>query len=494
MSALQSYSTSISKAQGLEEDGTLLVEQQGGSAHGSIEVLYRLHASRLKCLLSALQHGDREQAELEALRLTEPFPYAEQGGKESDSNTVRDRVWNVAVDIVGAMVHCRTRHSCFHRSVYRHAQALMWAPIFCDPDMATKDGSFGSVPALKALNMRGLNSDSAVESSAAVMRALFDKKRAQLCAVWVTSTSAGSDFAFQRINMEARKYDALRGKYASAFITCLRMCNRRDDLENFLRWTISCKRDLPSSFAASAARDGRENSTHTSDSLLLKPRSVSSWFFLTSVKREANSALASVIQRDVTTAGASRDPKFLEDQLKLVYSCFLRLNCDASALSKRHIRHSRGVREVVDALVTVHSILSTNDESHSNVPNDWSMDGQFIGLIGGALKKCNALFPSLSGSFLTSRKVPRKKKSDRESAAGQIVGSKRKEPDGSYTVLQQFNAQVPEGLAAGESFLAEIQSAGKIKRIRLTVPEGGASSLRFNLRVPAAGPPEADQA
>jgi hypothetical protein len=243
LSALKSYSESLSQAQGNENDGTLVVEQQGGSSHGAIEALYRLHATRLKCLISAVQYGDKERdlAEAEALRLTEPFPYSEQGVTEAEITAVRDRVWDVAADVVNAMVHCRTRHSFFHRSVYRHAQALMWAPILCDPAAAKKDGSFGDVPAVKALKMRGLNSESAVESAVGVMRTLFDKKRVQLCAVWVTS--AGSESAFQRINMEVRKYDALRGKYISAFISCLQICNRKDDLENFLRqcWHESTK-------------------------------------------------------------------------------------------------------------------------------------------------------------------------------------------------------------------------------------------------------------
>ena len=495
-SALASYSKSLSQAQSLEEDGSLVVEQQGGSAHGQIEVLYRLHASRLKCVLFALQHCDdeREAAELEGLRLTEPYAYAENEEKDQELKSTRDRVWKVVVDIVNALVHCRSRHSCFHRSVYRHAQALMWAPVICDPETAKKEGSFGTVSAVKALNLRGLNSESAVESASTVMRALFDKKRAQLCAVWVTSSSIGSDFAFQRINMEARKYDALRGKYVSAFVSCLKMCNKRDDLENFLRWTASCKRDLPSCFVASAVTGGSENSTHTSDTLVLIPRSLSCLFFLTTVKREANAALASVIQQQVMASNASPESKSLGNQLKLAYSCFLRLNCDPSAvLAKRRIRESEGIKEVVDALVAIHSIASASDSKKTIVSsNNWSMDSQGADLLSAALTSCGALFPSLSSSFFSSKKITKKKKAPAGNDAHRL-GGKRKEPDGSFTVVQQFSARIPNGLTAGESFLTEIQAGGKIKRIRLTVPEGAASNLRFSLRVPAPDSPCAEK-
>jgi len=478
-SALNSYSESLTQAQACEKEGTLVVEQQGGSSHGAMEALYRLHATRLKCLIRAVQFYDsgRELAEAEALRLTEPFPFSQRGGEGS---SVRDRVWNVVVDVVSAMIHCRARHSFFHRSVYRHAQALMWAPILCDPVANWKEGCFGQVPALMALKMRGLNSESAVESASGVIRALFDKKRAQLCAVWVTS--AGAESAFQRINVEVRKYDYLRGKYISAYLSCLELCSKKDDLENFLRWTSSCRRDLPSFFAASAG--SKAPPSHNTDTLILKPRSLISLHFLTCVKREANAALSAVMLREALSSKAAKESKFLESNLKLSYSCLLRLNCDLSSLKKRRIRQSPGVKPVVDALIALHLKTSSEEEGTKTDACDWSIDGQISVQLEAAVKRCRELFPTLSGSFFT-KKYQKKKKSGDDGESNKLVGSKRQEPDGSYTILKQFNVEVPEGLTAGESFLTEIKSGDKIKRIRLSVPEGGAASLRFNMRVQA---------
>jgi hypothetical protein len=246
-----------------------------------------------------------------------------------------------------------------------------------------------------------------------------------------------------------------------------------------MTWRTSC---------ASAGTKAPNSVGQTSDSLLLKPRSLSSLHFLTSVKREANGALAAVILHDIFSPKASRDPKFWENRLKLAYSCFLRLNCDQSALKKRRIRQSEGVKPVVDALIAVHTRITTDTQDTDRPSCDWSMDGQLSQNLESALKKCREIFPSLSGSFLT-KKYHKKKKSGSDSETNKLVGNKRKEADGSYTVVKQFNVEVPKGLTSGETFLTEIKSGEKIKRIRLTVPEGGASNLRFNLRVPVLSDP-----
>jgi len=482
-SALESYSKSLLQAQACEKDGSLLVEQQGGSSHGAMEAVYRLHATRLKCLIDAVQHGDdeREQAESEALRLTEPFSFSGNTDKASEHGSVRDRVWGVAVDVANAMVHCRTKHSFFHRSIYRHSQCLMWAPVLSDPGHLWQEGSSGEVPALKALKMRGLNSESAVESAAGVIRAIFDKKRAQLCAVWVTS---GAESPFQGINCHVRKFDSLRGKYISAFITCLQLCNKRDELENFLRWANSSRRDLPSHFGDTAGSNPPTG--HTSDTLLVKARSLSSNFFLTSVKRETNAALASVILHE------SKATKVLESHLKLSYSCLLRLNADLSSLQKRRARRSRGVKQVVDALIAIYSAFS--DSAPAAETFDWSTDGQVCLQLEAAVKRCRELFPSVSASFLSKRPTQRKKKDADSNQCEKIVGKKRKEVDGTFAVVKQFNVEVPEGLSSGETFITEIKEGNSVKRIRLTVPDGATrpTTLKFNLRVQGSPEPSND--
>ena len=172
-----SYSTALKQAEAIEND-LGFDGQNGGSAHGYTEVLYRLHASRLKCLISAASHnGDELQlAEAESLRLTEGYFYSKQDTESPpESKDDRDRIWNVLCDIVSALVQCRLNHSFFHGSVYRHAQALMWAPILCDP--SSKEGSLGTVPIHRSCHLRGLDASHAANSAGVVMSSLFDKKR-----------------------------------------------------------------------------------------------------------------------------------------------------------------------------------------------------------------------------------------------------------------------------------------------------------------------------
>lgn len=170
----------MEQAKDIESDGGFVVGQQGGSSHGSTEVLYRMQASRLKCLISAVSQDENsmEAAEAEALRLTERNWFKEPEGNEVaiESTNTRDRVWLVFTDVVTGLAQCRLDHHFFHRSVYRHAQALMWAPLLCDP--TSTDGSLGMVPALRSYTVRGLNNSThAANSAEVVMSALFDKKR-----------------------------------------------------------------------------------------------------------------------------------------------------------------------------------------------------------------------------------------------------------------------------------------------------------------------------
>ena len=175
--ALEAYQSSIVEAKALENSNELVIEKHGGSSNGSYEAIYRLHATRLKCLIAAVDRiGDeRELAEIEALRLTERYWYTEVDPSVSETLLVRDRVWNVLADIVAAMAQCRLDVPYFHRSVYRHAQALLWAPILSDPQERSL-GSLGTVPATRAFKLRGLNSTDAASSAAVVMGMYFCRR------------------------------------------------------------------------------------------------------------------------------------------------------------------------------------------------------------------------------------------------------------------------------------------------------------------------------
>jgi len=478
--ALQAYAVSLSQAKEAEEAGDLPTEQNGGSSHGAVEVVYRLHASRLKCLIAAVdrKEDERQEAELEALRLTECHWFADPGEEQTDAS-VRERVWKVLADVVNALARCRLDNNYFHRSVYRHAQALMWAPVLFDPVEGRAKRSLGTVSATWACQIRGLNyATHAASSAVSTMSTLFEKKRSQLVAVWVTAD--GTSSAFQTINNMVRKYDSLRGKYIAAYVDGLSLCARRKELETFLRWTSTTARDLPSYFAASAlAEGGKPQRSHMHDSLLLKGRSLAPHFFLTTVKRQANSGLANVILNDLKEK-VNPDQKFLESQLKLAYACFLRLNCDPKVLSKSHAwkyHRQNGAKDVVEALTTAF-LKVVKDQPLSGALSDWSGESQLTATLQMALQKCKEMFPSVSGKFFISKKQVAPKKTAPEAS------SSSPPPPAKQTVEQSFVVGVPEGMAAGQTFMASFQVGKTLKKVRLTVPTDNASSLRFNLQVP----------
>ena len=469
--AIHSYSKSLEHGLLLEKDGALIAEQQGGSGHGATEVQYRLHATRLKCLISALKRNptERDAAEQEALRLVEQDWYTKS--PPDITGDVRYRTWNVLTDVVDAMIQCRSEYSCFHRSVYRHAQALLWAPIICDPSQ--QEGSFGVVPGSRAYKLRGLNSGSAVESASSVIGSLFDRRRSQLCAVWVTQ---GASEAFEQINVSVRKYDALRGKYVAAYLETLELGRRKNDLETFWRWLSSSTRDLPSYMQITCLPtppgfNNRKN--HMNDCLLVPSRPFVFHHFLADVKRRTNAAMAAVILHE--TQNHKTNTKITDSHLKQAYSCFLRLNCDSTELHRTRVRKSSYVKPIIDALVIAYtqlvSIEEQREKQQQDILGDWSLDAQQNRMIELALEKCRELFPTLSNTFLSSKKAAGPKK-------------KRGAPGESENQEQVFRVSVPEGLAEGDTFLTEITVGETKKRLRLTVPKGGATTLRFTLTVP----------
>ena len=164
----------IDEAKAFGDEGEF---QGGGSCHGLVELIYRLHASRLKVLLTAVKsvRQERGMAIAEALRITEKYWFeTPQDGFED--KPMDDRLWIVLCDIVDGLAFCRREQPFFHRSVYRHAQALLWAPLFHDPQGAL-DGSLDTVPDHKSCRMRGLNSGPCANSAEPIINALFDKKR-----------------------------------------------------------------------------------------------------------------------------------------------------------------------------------------------------------------------------------------------------------------------------------------------------------------------------
>ena len=174
---MHSYDLSIVEAKAFTDEGNSLEFRGGGSSHGLVELVYRLHASRLKVLLTAVKcvSDEREASIDEALRITTEHWY-ETAQDDFKDKPLYDKLWIVLCDVVEALAFCRREQPYFHRSVYRHAQALLWAPLFNDPEGAL-NGSFESIPAHKSCRVRGLDSGSCVASAQPIISALFDKKR-----------------------------------------------------------------------------------------------------------------------------------------------------------------------------------------------------------------------------------------------------------------------------------------------------------------------------
>lgn len=144
-----------------------------------VEYLYRLHATRWKILLSAIKKPQRERRTslMEATRLLENFWFDINHDTIFDDTKLMDRVWIIFCDIVNALASCRTMQPFFHRSSFRHAQALMWAPFIHDPD-GCPGGSQDSVPSFKRHRILELrNYSDSMNAAKSVISALFDKKR-----------------------------------------------------------------------------------------------------------------------------------------------------------------------------------------------------------------------------------------------------------------------------------------------------------------------------
>lgn len=317
--AAQEFFSSIEKCDG------------GGSSHGLWEVIYRLHATRLKTLLRFVKLSPKKRscAEIEALRLTEEYWYDDIAKKvDSSVQGVRQRLWNVFCDIVMALSQCRKEHPFFHRSVYRHAQALLWAPIFLEniDEEGLRKGSLMRLTATQCQNLIGMDDGkTCAENAKHILEVLFEKKRSQLCAVWLTTPARPNVFEF--LNDFNRKFNSLRWKYCKGYIDCLRLCKDINTLQTIINWIDSATRDIPSFYEKSAAKKGAAPKLiHHKDNLLIESSGI-----ISDLTCYANWALADVIRqllRDLTVE--STDLSLSDAGIELLYnaySCFRRLNC-----------------------------------------------------------------------------------------------------------------------------------------------------------------------
>lgn len=479
--ALSIYHKSLEEATALDEEGALPDVHAGGSSHGKTEVIYRLHASRLKCLISAVQYPEnvREKAIAEAVRLTRCNWYGSSHSSIANDVTDVNMVWTILADIVAALAQCRLDHQFFHRSVYRYAQALMWAPALHDPATGIVNGSLGLVPATKSHLIRGLNSSTACANSAEVIMAtLFERKRPQLVSVWVTNTSS-SPSPLEAINNSTRKFDSLRGKYFQAYVETLRLCKRTSILDTLFQQVASTKRDLHSFYQASAlVRGAIPEASHAKDNLLRNSRSFHTLGLVRGLKRIINRALAAILIEEAPPS----DPK--NDYIKKCYTSYLRLNTTIEEAAKmRSWRYSSNTLPEVEALCQAY-LARSERKALSFESFNWTGGSNKTAVLKAAVERCSELFPSLANT-LYRRSKPKKASANKSEADENDDGpesKKRSAPE--KDSLVQFVVDVPPGLEVGDKFETTVRIGSQMKTLRLTVPVGLPPKLKFSLKAP----------
>jgi len=380
-----------------------------------VEIIYRLHASRFKVLLRAvITTLDRDAAELEALRITEEHWYDRQvTSADRSGGTIRERVWNVLCDVVSAFAACRRDAPFFHRSVFRHTQALLWAPVFDNPDGDLSSGSLGTIAPTKGYKLRGFNGISCAQSAELLIGELFEKKRQQICAVWLTTPA--SPAPFEVLNDATRKYDALRWKYIAAYIDCMRLCNRRNQLETLITWMDSTSRDLPSFYEASAMTQGTTPLLpHNSCSLLNVGTG-----FLWHLKRYANEAVADILRQEIAIAvyqpNTDNDIDWksgLLNKLQCAFLCFRRLNTPLesgiwqSQAVKRKIE--QGEISELEALCDCYLLCTKRSDGKTGYRCRYTWEAK-LRILRIALSKCAELFPTLDEQGNIKRRSRKRK-------------------------------------------------------------------------------------
>jgi len=396
--AIQNYAAALSDAQKVEKAGGGQDNKNGGSSHGSREVLYRLHATRFKSLLFAIRQAaeERELAEMEAFRISSTSWFDESNNMQTSMDDVRRQTWDLFVDCVQGLASCRKGIPYFHRAAYRLAQAMHWAPAFHDPRLCFRTGSTEIPPPKRDRISEFFDKASSAECAASVIESLFDKKRAQLVAVWVTTSTAPPPF--EVLNDSVRKYDALRLKYIEAFIDTMTLCKRRDKIETFLSWAQSSSQDMSGFYEASAMTFQGGN---PGKSLL------SGSGFLTKVLRAAMSALAKMVLKDLAAmkkVGINEEArKLLKDDFKLSHNLFLRLHSTPDEIL-RAAHSNNPLDEVVVAFCRCYISIQSgriNDSIHFDGSID---DAMLSSLLEGASAKAKEMFPTKKNKLKTLKR------------------------------------------------------------------------------------------
>jgi len=110
--AISNYFKAYTEAKKAELTNGSSDTTKGGSSHGALECLYRLHASRFKILLYAVKRAKEEcdLAEQEAFRVTSTAWFDESN--QSATTGVRGKTWDIFSDCVDGEAHHDERDQC----------------------------------------------------------------------------------------------------------------------------------------------------------------------------------------------------------------------------------------------------------------------------------------------------------------------------------------------------------------------------------------------
>ncbi len=395
--AISNYSAALGDAQKVEKAGGGQDNKNGGSSHGSREVLYRLHATRFKALLSAIRQAEdeRELAEIEACRISSTSWFDDSNKLQTSDDDIRKNTWDLYCDCVHGLASCRKGISYFHRAAYRLAQALLWAPAFHDPGFCFRTGSIENIPSSKRERISELNNNSFAECAGNVIGSLFDKKRPHLVAVWVTTSAAPPPF--EVLNDPVRKYDALRLKYIRAYIDTMVLCKQRDKIETFLSWAASSSQDLPGFYEASAMKfqGGNPGLSLLSGSGLFRK-----------VQLAATNALAKMILQDLAVmkkGGMNENArKLLKDDFKLSQKLFLRLHSTPEEI----LRAANSNKPIDEVVAFCRCFLSIQSGRISSFNLDGSIDDAMMlsSLLEQASEKTKEMFPVKKNKLKTHKR------------------------------------------------------------------------------------------
>lgn len=389
-SALQSYSGALTDAKEREQSGGK--RENGGSSHGSLEVFYRIHACRLKTLLFSFCRVKEEQndAMLEALRIVSTARFGDSFEEQTPS-TLRNKVWNAFVDCVRALMQCRSDEPKFHRAVFRLAQAFNWAPMVHDPaNFVLGSGGKRDALVLDGVSLPYIEAGSCEQNAALAIESLFDKRRSQLCAVWVTTSTTPPPF--EVINDSVRKYDYLRLKYIKSYIDCMKRTKQMNKIETLLNYTTNCAQDLAGFYQASAAVRGMDPGRHTKLSLLKTSG------FLSEVKRSASIALSELLLGDLAYLKQHRvdinGKAALDACFKLSNSLFLRMNSPPNEAVQHMIANGSVIQVAVlcKCFISIQAGYRINDSIRLEELDKDTL----LSFVEQALQKAKDMFPTKS--------------------------------------------------------------------------------------------------